>query len=310
MKKIFLLAAAVMMSVAMMAAKKTVVYVEYFSYATSVGEATTEQVRSEVIAGLSKISNLTIVDVASQNSLRVEDNRRSSEANMADETSRVGIMKQLGAQYIIQGYVSSFTMDKVKDENGKVTYYGGLNYTLKIINTEDGSLVDTKTYNYVKGQLANTVLGSSESAARATTLDNIKPDMKVLATKNFKVAATIAASDYETDKKGKQMTTCYVTAGSEDGVSEKTKFIVSKAKVVVGTVTWVEIGELQVTTVAAPGLSQCKVTKGGAEILNAMKEYLSQKDADPEHAYELKVVTNEANESAEKAKSFFEGLVK
>ena len=70
-------------------AKKAVVYVEYFSWSTEIGEARTEQVRNAVISKLASYQHIQVVDVASQKSLATEKNRRSDEDALEDETARI-----------------------------------------------------------------------------------------------------------------------------------------------------------------------------------------------------------------------------
>ena len=136
MKKIILCMMMILASIGVFA-KKQVVYIEYFSYANNIEEARAEQVRAAIISTLTTFQHLQVVDVASQASLAVEKNRRSGEDALEDETARIGKMKQLGANYLIQGYISNLqTNEQVsinKKGETKVKYNSTLSYSLKVI---------------------------------------------------------------------------------------------------------------------------------------------------------------------------------
>ena len=88
MKKLFMICLMALCSIAIYA-KKQVVYVEYFSYSTEIGNVRTEQVRNAVIASLASYQHIQVVDVASQSSLVQEKNRRSDEDALEDRPSRL-----------------------------------------------------------------------------------------------------------------------------------------------------------------------------------------------------------------------------
>lgn len=308
MKKIIFSAVAAMMAT-MMWAGKPVIAVDYFSYNTKVGAAATEQIRSTVISELSKYGHIQIVDIAAQEALNAEDARRSSEKAMDDPTARVGEMKQLGANYLIEGFVSSITTTfHPAKENVSAYYSATFSYTIKLVNCADGTIVESVTYEH-GGSIAETATGNSETDAFNDALHFIGPKIKVFVKKNFKMQATIIESDFTLDKKGVKMLECYITLGSEAGVTEKTRLMVSIPKVVLGTVTYSEVGELQVVEVVAPTISKCKVVKGGDVIAKAMNDYINIKATDPEHAQPITVESKEANASAEAAGAFFKSFV-
>ena len=113
MKKILLFLAMALCSIGVFA-KKQVVYVEYFSWSSGIGEARTEQVRNAVISAIASYQHVQVVDVASQSSLATEKSRRSSEDALEDETARIGKMKQLGANFLVQGYVSTLDITALR----------------------------------------------------------------------------------------------------------------------------------------------------------------------------------------------------
>ncbi len=309
MKKVIFSIFAMMLTIGVMAADKPVIFVDYFYASSSIDsiyEDIEDEVRNHVLSGLMKFGHIQVQDVDAQYALNKESQRRSSEAAMADETARVGEMRQLGANYLIEGQVSSVTTEYHPGDGSTDPYYTAkLVYTLKLINCADGTVVDSKTYTHGAG-LAELASGSTPKAAVADIYKYIEPAMKVFVKKNFKLDGTIVDSDYTINKD--KMVDCYITLGSESGIQEKMKLEVSVPKVVAGQVTYNVVGELSVVEVVSGTLSKCKVTKGQKELAAAMENYLKIKADDKENAHPIKVLTKEANEAAEKTGAFFKGL--
>lgn len=282
MKKIILCMMMILASIGVFA-KKQVVYIEYFSYANNIEEARAEQVRAAIISILTTFQHLQVVDVASQASLAVEKNRRSGEDALEDETARIGKMKQLGANYLIQGYISNLqTNEQVfinKKGETKVKYNSTLSYSVKVIDCVSGTLLSTDLFTYESGYCGN----SEESIQRLTK--KIPQDVKNIVTKNFKLRSIILDSDYVSNKGN--LIKCYINLGEFDGVVPCTIFAVKKATIQVGRVSWVEIGELVIENVLAGDLSLCKVKRGAKEIYAALEEVISIKETDPNNAHDL-----------------------
>ncbi|MBR1929171.1 MAG: hypothetical protein IJ834_05460 [Paludibacteraceae bacterium] len=280
MKKLFLLAALALISCANLMAKKQVVYVEEFSYREDIGEALTEQIRGALISSLIKYQHIQITDVASESSLSREDKRRTDNARLADdENTRRLKMRELGANYIIQGYVSNLTYTSQTNDKGKTKYNAVLSYSLKVINCEDGTLVSTDLFNHEEKK------ESSENKCLTKILNILPKDVKKVVTKDFKLHSTILDSDYES-KNGKLLK-CHINIGEDDGVVPGTVFSVKKAIIKAGRVSWTEIGEIVVESIIAGDLSLCKVKKGGDDIYMALEEIISIKESDPNNAHDL-----------------------
>ena len=264
-------------------AKKQVVYVEYFSYSSEIGDVRAEQVRNSVISSLASYHHIQVVDVASQSSLAKEKNRRSDEDALEDETARIGKMKKLGANFLIQGYVSTLDiMEKVeynKKGEAKKTYNAVMSYSVKVVDCENGTLLSTDMYTYDCKNCKNT-----EECVQKM-LKKTPKSVKDVVTKNFKLSSIILDSDYEANK-GK-LVKCYINLGEDDGVVPGTIFAVKKAIIKVGRVSWVEVGEIEVISIVAGDLALCKVKKGAAEIYTALEEIISIKETDPNNAHDL-----------------------
>ena len=282
MKKILLFLAMALCSIGVFA-KKQVVYVEYFSYSAKIGDVRAEQVRNAVISALASYQHIQVVDVASQSSLAKEKSRRSDEDALEDETARIGKMKKLGANFLIQGYVSTLDIiEKVeynKKGEKKSTYNAVMSYSIKVIDCENGTLLSTDMFTYDCKNCKNT-----EECVQKM-LKKTPKSVKEVVTKNFKLSSIILDSDYEANK-GK-LVKCYINLGEDDGVVPGTIFAVKKAIIKVGRVSWVEVGEIEVINIVAGDLALCKVKKGSVDIYTALEEIISIKETDPNNAHDL-----------------------
>ena len=282
MKKILLFLAMALCSIGVFA-KKQVVYVEYFSYSTEIGDARTEQVRNAVISALASYQHIQVVDVASQSSLAKEKSRRSDEDALEDETARIGKMKKLGANFLVQGYVSTLDIKEKVEYNkkgeAKYKYDAVLSYSIKVVDCENGTLLSTDLFTYDCRNRKN-----SEECVQKM-LKEVPESVNEIVTKNFKLSSIILDSDYEANK-GK-LVKCYINLGADDGVVPGTVFAVKKAIIKVGRVSWVEVGEIEVIDIVAGDLALCKVKKGAADIYTALEEVISIKETDPNNAHDL-----------------------
>lgn len=283
MKKLSMILLMVLCSIGIYA-KKQVVYVEYFSYSTEIGTARTEQVRNAVISSLASYQHIQVVDVASQSSLAQEKDRRSEEDALEDETARIGKMKKLGANFLIQGYVSTLDITEKVEYNkkgeAKTRYNAVMSYSIKVIDCENGTLLSTDMYSYDCKNCKN-----SEECVQKM-LKKVPKSVKEVVTKNFKLSSIILDSDYESNNKDK-LIKCYINLGEDDGVVSGTVFAVKQAIIKVGRVSWVEIGEIVVENIVAGDLALCKVKKGAKEIYTALEEIISIKETDPNNAHDL-----------------------
>lgn len=264
-------------------AKKQVVYVEYFAYAGSTSEARAEQVRVAFMSALTSYQHLQVVDVASQRSLAIEKERRSDEDALEDETARIGKMKQLGANFLVQGYISNLEIlekrEYDKKGNEKISYSGSMSYSIKVIDCETGTLLSTDLFNNDCSACKNT-----EDCMRKM-LKNMPKLVNGIVTKNFKIRSIILDSDYESNK-GKLLK-CYINVGEDDGVIPGTIFAVKRAIIKAGRVSWVQVGTIVAENVAASDLTLCRVLRGAEEIYAALEEVISIKETDPNNAHDL-----------------------
>ena len=247
-------------------AQKPVVLIDYFEAPKSVTAAGVTAVRSAVIAGINQMNRVQLIDVETESSLNMEGIRRSKESAIADETARLGAIRTLGANYIIRGTVSNVSGEYHKTDNGSY-YNGNIVFSLSVVNVENGVTVGTKNITYA-GLTGN--VGSTADEAIVSTLGRVKQSMDNFVNEYFKIKGTVVEMK-ETNKKGDKATSLYISLGSDSGISKGQKFNVYQVKMIAGVESQEEIGSLTVEEVVAPTLSQCKVTKGGKEIMTAFR---------------------------------------
>lgn len=241
---------------------KEVIYIDYFTRTSSIGSSFAEAVRNKVIEGIQRMDRVQLIDVDSQDALKLEADRRQDESAMGDEASRTSQMKSLGAQYIIKGHVVSMNAVK-KVTDGKVSYKGSLSYSLKIIDAATGTLKGTKTFTH-EGLTGGS--GSTADDAIIKTCDYAKLDMDDFIDEYFKLQGTIV--QIESVKKDKAETV-YIDLGTNRGIKPDQKFIVYIETDIAGEISLKEVGRLNAKEVVSGKRTLCKVSKGGDLVLKA-----------------------------------------
>ena len=260
--------------------RKPVVVVNYFNKSSEIKSGDCELARNAVLSSLSNYPRLRVIDVETEASIDQETKRRLKEEALADELARSGQMKQLGADYILEGFVSKLETQRKTDSEGKVSYKGQMAYTIKVVSTENGTVAFSNNYTASSGSC------DTEAEARTKALKDAAVTCEMIEAV-FPLNGTLVDQDY-TEKKGK-MKTCYVTLGSIHGVVEGVFLDVRKSKNIASRTVYEEVGVLKVEKVLADDLSECSVVSNGKEILEATKEYTKLKTINEEAAKPLLV---------------------
>ncbi|MCF2581945.1 penicillin-binding protein activator LpoB [Bacteroides caecigallinarum] len=260
--------------------RKPVVVVNYFNKSSEIKSGDCELARNAVLSSLSNYPRLRVIDVETESSIDQETKRRLKEEALADELARSGQMKQLGADYILEGFVSKLETQRKTDSEGKVSYKGQMAYTIKVVSTENGTVAFSNNYTASSGSC------DTEAEARTKALKDAAVTCEMIEAV-FPLNGILVDQDY-TEKKGK-MKTCYVTLGSIHGVVEGVFLDVRKSKNIASRTVYEEVGVLKVEKVLADDLSECSVVSNGKEILEATKEYTKLKTINEEAAKPLLV---------------------
>ena len=225
--------------------EKERVYIDYFSRPTTIKPILAEALRNKVIEGIQEMERVVLIDVDSDEALKNEAKRRQEASAMGDVVSRSEEMTTLGAQYLIQGNITSMEALQKTDSKGKI---------------------GTKAFSH-EGLTGST--GDTPDEAIIKTLDYAKISMDDFVNEYFKIEGTIV--QVESTKKDKAQTV-YIDLGTKRGIKKSQKFRVYIEMDIAGELSLKEVGRLNVKEVLSGTRSLCTVSKGGEEIMKATRE--------------------------------------
>lgn len=242
------------------------VFIDYFTRPSDVPFLWAENLRSCVIEGISATGRVELIDVDSSDLLRIEKGRRESGNVVAgDDMERMKVMTGEGANFLVQGTVTSIVTERKQLDDGTPYFAGTCAYTLKVINPNNGKLVSTKTFKHGGGIIP--VTGDTEEEAVSKVCKQAIKAIRVLVEDAFKVQGTILEIASEKNGEAKEV---YISIGSEHGVGEDAFFSACIERQIAGRTSQREIGQLKVKNVEGGDITLCEVKKGGEEIKKAI----------------------------------------
>lgn len=248
---------------------KPSVFVDYFYHPSNVPESWIEALRNKVLEGLQETQRVIITDVDSEAALKLEKSRREEgELSAGGDANRLSTMSKLGANYLIQGVVTSFSTEYKKSSSGDSHWYtASVNYTIKVINPKDGTTIASENFKH-GNTITEMSTGNTEDEAAVDITKFARKDMRELVNEAFKLNGTIIEIN---ESKGDEAKQVYISLGSSHGVTPKGSFKVFVLRTVAGRASRKEIGELKVNAIEGEDLTLCDVKKGGKEIKEAME---------------------------------------
>ena len=231
---------------------KSSVFIDYFAHPSNVKDSWAEALRSKVIEGIQETNRVLITDVDAEDALRVEKARRENgELSAAGDASRLAVMTQLGANYLLQGTITSLSVD---------------HKPLKVVDPKNGTTIASKTFKHGES-ITEMATGDTPDAAAVDVAKFARKAVRALVDEAFKLNGTILEINATKGDEAKQV---YISLGSAHGVGSKARFKVFELRTVAGRNSRKEIGELKVSAVEGEDLTLCDVVKGGKEIKAAM----------------------------------------
>ncbi|MDR0983286.1 MAG: penicillin-binding protein activator LpoB [Culturomica sp.] len=246
---------------------KKVMLVDKFTRASKVSENYANMLRNAIISGIENTGQITVIDVNSEEALKLEAERRAAESAISDATARTEMMTTKGAQLIMTGDITEMSGIKKKFDDGSIYYDGLINFSLKVTNASDGTVKASKNFTY-SGLNAKT--GSTPQDAVLNTTDYIKISMRKFVRDNFPLEATVLS--IEKINKKKEAEIVYINCGSSFGIDKGHTFDVKVEREVAGKTVQPIVGKLKVTEVHGEDMALAKVVKGGSEIKKAFDE--------------------------------------
>lgn len=240
---------------------KSSVFIDYFAHPSNVKDSWAEALRSKVIEGIQETNRVLITDVDAEDALRVEKARRENgELSAEGDASRLAVMTQLGANYLLQGTITSLSVDHKRSDDGKSEWYAAVvNYTLKVVDPKNGTTIASKTFKHGES-VAEMATGDTPDAAAVDVAKFARKAVRALVDEAFKLNGTILEISATKGAEAKQV---YISLGSAHGVDGKARFKVFELRTVAGRNSRKEIGELKVSAVEGEDLTLCDVVKGG-----------------------------------------------
>ena len=196
--------------------EKERVYIDYFSRPTTIKPILAEALRNKVIEGIQEMERVVLIDVDSDEALKNEAKRRQEASAMGDVVSRSEEMTTLGAQYLIQGNITSMEALQKTDSKGKTYYKGSVSYTLKIVNPTNGTLIGTKAFSH-EGLTGST--GDTPDEAIIKTLNYAKISMDDFVNEYFKIEDHRTSGKYQE----RQGANCIYRPRNQKGNKEKSE---------------------------------------------------------------------------------------
>lgn len=239
---------------------KPTVFIESFTGVSNNNAAT---VRNAVLAGMTTVGRIEMIDAQSESVAANEDLRRTSDnisANDDNVQERLGAIVRIGAEFYVKGNIDLINVihQKLSD---KTIAVANVMVTLKLIDPNTGRILNTEQLKFEAIDSDN-----NESKAMTNVIAGIKKDPKVerLVDNFFPIEGQLIDVD---QAKKDAATFVYINAGTLHGVNKSLKFEVFAVKKVAGREAKAKIGELRVEEIQGEDLSLCKVKSGGKEIL-------------------------------------------
>lgn len=299
----FLFTVIVFLTCTALYAQKERLIVHQFTKSPEVNDGDFITVRNMVISAFDESGRFEMLNAGQQELIDKESVSRVSSNAIYDMDSNAGDIKTKANRYALDGEVSVCKVTKEVYE-GTDSYACILVYTVSIIDLEENATVVTETYKHTPPAIGKVAEGLGSSAlgllagrasgeantpdkAKQKVFKHINNDIKKLVNEVFPLQGNIFAEDYTVNKD--KLTACFINIGEAHGVKEGNKFTIFESVTRVGTEIVEEVGELSVVNVHKE-VAECKVTKGGKEVMKAMERYIENADAGDGNAKLLKVV--------------------
>ena len=250
------------------------VLIDYFDRPANVPFKYAETVRSAVMEGLHASNRVNIIDIDTNDALKVEADRRDSGVSAGDKLDRLAMMGQEGADFIIQGVVNDITISETVTTDSKgnksYSYEPVYAFTLKVIDPKTGKITETQSFKIPNGIFdfsGFTILAYSPDEAVTAYSKIIPKKLNKFINAAFPIQGIVLEM---ADTKGSEVKTLYISVGDALGAKKGQKYDVREVRTIAGRESRKTIGEIEVVDVEGDDISLCKVKKGGKEIYKSI----------------------------------------
>lgn len=243
------------------------VFIDYFSRPAEVPFSIVEQLRGCVMEGIMSSNRVELIDVDSNELLRIEQERREAGVFAGDDMDRIKVMSQEGANFLVSGRVASVSISDTKTDDGKVYYGASISCALKVVNPNDGKTVLTKSYTLGCNGIVPIRTSSTEEEAVTKACNDVKKHIVAFIQEAFPLFGRFLEVN---QVKGDKVESFYMDLGELNGIAKKDCFEVCIVREVAKRKSVKVIGECEVEAVEGDDISLCKVKKGHKELKAAL----------------------------------------
>ncbi len=242
------------------------VLIDYFWRSTDIPFAAAEQLRGYVMESLVNTKRAEIMDVDTKSTLRIEAERREAGVEAGDDAERMKVMAQEGANFLVDGRITSLVTEKKKDDDGGIYYTSQVGYTLKVINPNDGKTILTRSFTH-GGELFGDNVGNTPEEAVTKAVKKARDGVSGFFQEAFPLFGLLLEAGEVKDGK---VNTAYMSLGEAHGVAKKDKFDVCVVREIAGRKSVKAIAEAEVTAVEGDDISAVKIKKNQKELKAAI----------------------------------------
>lgn len=238
----------------------TVVGVASFKSESNMTKFTTI-VSAKVVEVLTQSQRFTVLDRTNYDKLKEELELHKSEAFMEAANAGNVTEKPLKAELMVLGNISKINIFAMKNTDGSINgYKASVNFQLQVADVGSGSNTNAESFQTTTSPL----MFSTESAV-TEAVKTIEPQLSKWIVNNFPTKVKLLKI---TQTDGDEAATVLVSGGKKLGLSQDDKLIVQYVEMLDGMPYPTELGELKVVKFAGENFAECKVVKGGKEILS------------------------------------------
>lgn len=242
------------------------VFMDYFNCPSNVKAEYANVLRNFLIQAIAETNRVNLIDVDTNEALLAEKHRREQEGVSAGaDADRLKVMTQEGANFLIQGTVDNLSITEKKLDSGSKYYNAVITFTLKVINPNDGKLLNSSTFKV--GDSIFDPDGDTPDQAIVNTCRTSSGKIRKFVDQNFHVYGKILEVG---EVKKDEVKTLYVSVGSAVGVVKGDQFEVKKVRKIAGRVSAAVIGRIEIEAVEGDDISLAKVKKEGKAIKAAI----------------------------------------
>lgn len=220
-------------------------------------------VAEKVVQVVTNSRRFTVVDRTSYDKVKEELEFQKSEA-FIDSKNTAKQDVALAAEYIIVGHIAKLSIYAIKNSDGSINgYRASTAFIIKVNDVESGKITEAESF-----QTKVSPLMLSPESALNEALNSVVPSLSSYFIKTFPLTTTI--SKVLSEKRGRA-TSVLIAGGKSFGFNEKDVLIVEKTEMIDGKPYPSQVGIIKIHRMAGDDFSECKVSKGGEEILSILE---------------------------------------